>query len=114
MTHRKHDRNASADRLGAVESRLLAHPQVVGAVCILPAYDGGAVEQHRQALAAGQACGYARVVVANVDGGLGASGFGGGGRVGERRWLVRAFDHDCVCFMVVVVLCCCVVRWGGE
>lgn len=90
--HREHDRHASPHRLAAVERGLVAQPQVLRLAAIaLPAGDGGAEQQHVDALAGRQRRNHlgARAGAHNVDLGLGAGGIGSL----ERRGAVGALDH---------------------
>lgn len=87
-THWKDDRYAAAYGLATVQRSLLAHPQVLAAITVLPAGDGGAVQQDLDALAGGQAGGDLGVVCRDVDRRLGRIG---DGRNGGR--LVGAVDH---------------------
>lgn len=87
--YRKDEGNAAADGLGAVELGGVAQPQLLVARGILPADDGGAVEENFEGLAGGEGGDDLCVVVGEVD--LGLWGQSGGG--GEGRGLVRSVYH---------------------
>lgn len=87
-THRKDERYSAANGFAAIQNSLVAHPQVLGAIAVLPADNSCAVKKNLNALTRGKASGDFAVVRRDVDRWL--------SRVGDGRnggWLVWTVDH---------------------
>ena len=101
VTHRKDDRNTSANWLATVECGSVAHEKVLSAVA-LPAEHAATIEQDLDRIACRQGC--VDTALLDVDGRLRATRAGRDG-----TGLVGAVH--CVCGMgfvrVVAAVCCC-------